>query len=384
MANGRTNMDVTESRSASAGQWPLVSVVTLNFNGRRFLKGLFDSLRACTYPHLEILMVDNCSDDDSVAFVRENYPEVRIIENAENYMYSGGNNEGIRHARGKYICVLNNDVEVDPGFIEPVIEVLENDPEVGAAQSKLLGLQQRHMLEYAGACGGFIDWLGYPFLRGRVFFTTEEDQGQYDEPVEIFWASGACLFLRREAIEECGLLDEDFVMHQEEIDLCWRLHLRNWKIVCVPASRVWHYVGGTLDQQSPRKTYWNFRNNMFLLIKNLSLPGLLLRLPLRLPLDMVAMGVEFLKGHFTNGLAILKAYGWLLSHPGLILRKRREVQRLRRAPDREALRLMYPGSIVVEYFLLGRRKFSQLRRISRILVPYRAPVPAENPGGESA
>lgn len=348
---------------------PLVSVVTLNFNGKRFLQGLFESLERCTYPNLEIIMVDNCSDDQSVAFVREHFPAVKVVINEQNLMYAGGNNQGLKVAAGEFVCLINNDVDVDAGFIEPLVEAMREHPEIAAVQPKILAMQQRDYLEYAGACGGFVDFLGYPFLRGRLFFTTEKDSGQYDDPAELFWASGACLFLRKSALEEAGFLDEDFVMHMEEIDLCWRLRLLGWKIMAIPHARVWHHVGGTLDKDNPRKTYWNFRNNIFLLLKNLSAGNLWLRLPLRIPLDALAFTLELLKGHFANGLAIAKAYGWLVSHTGLMFRKRRENQRYRKLPDKAVLRKMYPGSVVFEYFILRRKAFSKLLLRKHLLQP---------------
>lgn len=353
-------MDVKEG-------FPQVSIVTLNYNGRRFLKGFFDSIRQCKYPNLEIMLVDNCSTDDSVAFVRANYPEVIIHENDKNYMYAGGNNAGIKRAAGKYICLINNDVEVDPGFIEPLVAAMESNAQLAACQPKILGMQQRSHFEYAGASGGFVDWLGYPFTRGRVLFSLEEDLGQYEDSVELFWASGACIFLRTAALDETGLLDEDFVLHQEEIDLCWRMHLMNWKVCAVPQAKIWHFVGGTLDQHNPRKNYWNFRNNMFLLIKNLSFANLMLRIPLRVPLDMLALLIELLKGHVSGAMAIVKAYSWILTHLPTIFRKRAEVQQMRRVPDKQVLRLMYPGSIIFEYYILGRKTFSNLAKSSKIL-----------------
>ena len=340
--------------------YPLVSIVTLNFNGLRFLPELFRSLRQLTYPKLEIIMVDNFSDDESVSYVEKHFPEVKIVRNPQNYMYAKGNNVGLQHAKGKYICLLNNDVEVDPHFIEPLVAALENNPRIAAAQPKILGLQKRDYLEYAGACGGYIDWLGYPFLRGRIFFTTEKDKGQYDDPAGIFWASGACLFLRRKALEEVGLLDEEFVIHMEEIDLCWRLRLAGWEIVAIPQSRIWHFVGGTLDQANPRKTYWNFRNNIFLLIKNLSKRNLMMRLPIRILFDSLAFFSEFIKGHWRNAFAVVRAYWWVLKHLPLILQHRFHTQRLRKVADKEVLNRMYPGSIVLEYFILKRKRFSEL------------------------
>jgi hypothetical protein len=354
------NMDVKFER-------PLVSIVTLNYNGRRFLKGLFDTLRQCTYPNYEVILVDNCSVDDSVEFTRQHYPEVKIHRNEQNYMYAGGNNVGLNIASGKYICLINNDVEVHPGFLEPMVEAFEKNPRMAAGQPKILSMLQRDYFEYAGASGGFIDWLGYPFTRGRILFFIEKDEGQYQDPVELFWASGACIFLRKAALEETGLLDEDFILHQEEIDLCWRIHLMGWKIYAVPQSNIWHFVGGTLDQGNPRKNYWNFRNNMFLLLKNLSLGNLILRIPLRIPLDMLALLMELFKGHLAGAMAIARAYFWIITHISTILKKRADVQSRRKIPDKQALRLVYPGSIVFEYYILGHKKFSQLSFSRRIL-----------------
>jgi len=345
---------------------PLISILIVNFNGLRFLKTCFNSLRKCTYPNLEIIFIDNSSTDGSVDFVTKNYPEVKILKNKENYMFARGNNEGIKIAAGKYFCLLNNDVEVDSGFIEPVIEMFEKHPEIGACQSKLLEMQSRSHLEYTGACGGYIDWFGYTFLRGRIMDETEPDNGQYDESLPIFWASGACLFLRRKALESLAsrrgseLLDEDFKLHMEEIDLCWRLRLAGWVIYSIPQSMVWHYGGGTLGHDSPAKIYYNFRNNIFMLAKNLSTVNLIIRLPLRIILDVVAFVRSLIVFQTSMAMAILKAYRWLLFHIGLIWKKRRGVQNQRRVPDREVLNLMYPGSIVFEFFLLGKKHFSDL------------------------
>lgn len=339
---------------------PLVSILIVNFNGIRFLKNCFNSLRNCTYPNLEILFIDNCSTDNSVEFVNQNYPEVKVIQNAENFMFARGNNEGIKIAKGKYICLLNNDVEVDAGFIEPIIDVFEKYPKVGACQSKLLEMQNRNHLDYTGACGGYIDWFGYTFLRGRIMNETESDQGQYDESVAIFWTSGACMFIRREALQPSGLLDEDFQLHMEEIDLCWRLKLNGWNLYSIPDSKIWHHGGGTLNHNDPIKIYYNFRNNIFMLAKNLSSLNLFIRLPLRFILDAIALLRSLILFQFKMAIAILKAYSWILTHIGLIYQKRRQVQKARQKTDREVLYLMYPGSIVFEFFLLGKKRFSDL------------------------
>jgi GT2 family glycosyltransferase len=350
---------------------PLVSILIVNFNGLGFLKTCFDSLRNCTYPNLEMIFIDNCSKDNSVEFVKQEYPEVKIVQNEENYMFSRGNNEGIKVANGKYICLLNNDVEVDPGFIEPVIEVFEDHHEIGACQSKLLEIQNRQHLEYTGACGGYVDWFGYTFLRGRIMNETEPDTGQYDEALPLFWASGACLFLRKESLEECGILDEDFQLHMEEIDLCWRLRLTGWQIYSIPKSKIWHHGGGTLDHNNPAKIYYNFRNNIFMLVKNLSVFNLITRLPLRILLDIIAFFRSLILSQTLMAIAIIKAYKWILIHIGLIYRKRLIVQRQRRLSDRKIFNLMYPGSIVFEFFLLGKKRFSDLIFYDKFLAKIR-------------
>jgi GT2 family glycosyltransferase len=342
------------------GKQPLVSIVILNYNGLKFLKDVFDSLLEGSYPNLEIIMVDNRSSDESVEFVQRHYPEVIIHQNPENYKYARGNNEGIKISKGKYICLLNNDVKVSPGFVEPIIDYFENDPKVGAAQPKILDFSNRINLEYAGACGGYLDWLGYPFLRGRLFNITERDSGQYDEPLQIFWASGACIFFRAATLHEVGSLDESFELHMEEIDLCWRLHLTGWKIVSVPQSVIWHHGGGTLSQFSPQKVYYNFRNNIFTVIKNFSTLNLIIRLPLRFLLDIIALLRSLAILQFAMGLAIAKGYLWLLFHIPILWVHRRQSQAKRIMMEREVLNTMYPGSIVLEFFVLKRQRFSDL------------------------
>lgn len=349
----------------NAVEKPLVSIIIVNFNGESYLQTLFESLAKCSYPNLEIVFVDNCSHDGSINFVERNYPSVKVLKNPENYMFARGNNEGIKIAGGKYICLLNNDTEVDSKFLEPLVDFFENHEEFGAAQPKILDINRKDHLEYAGACGGYLDIFGYPFLQGRIFNVVEVDRGQYDNRVEIFWASGACIFLRKKALEDAGVLDEDFQLHMEEIDLCWRLHLQGWRIASIPQARIWHHGGGTLSQFSPRKVYYNFRNNIFLIIKNFSLLNLVFRFPVRVILDIVAFARSLLIGEFAMAFAIIKSYIWILSHSFLILRKRREVQQTRTAGEREVLKTIYPGSIVFEFFVLQRRKFSDLLLINK-------------------
>lgn len=346
---------------------PLVSIVTVNYNGKDYLRELYQSLHHQGYDLVEYILVDNNSSDDSIQFVRENFPEVQIIQNPDNYMFAKGNNIGIEAAQGEIICLLNNDVKVAPDFLEKIIPVFEEYPEMAACQPKVLDMNKPDFFEYAGAAGGFIDKYGYPFMRGRIFFTLEKDLGQYDDIIEIFWSTGACFFIRKSVIDELGSLDEDFKMHMEEIDLCWRMHLSRHKIYCIPAAKVWHKGGGTLSAESPQKIYWNFRNNIFLLAKNLQMLNLLRILIIRIGLDGIAFLREMFQGKFRGAVSIIKGYGWILLNSSLLFRKRSLVQKKRKVNDKEIFGLIYPGSIVWEYFIRGRHRFSELKKRPRIL-----------------
>jgi GT2 family glycosyltransferase len=314
-----------------------------------------------------LILVDNASTDDSIKFVEEKFPEVIVVKNAENYLFAKGNNEGIRKARGEIICLLNNDVKVAPDFLDIIVQAFIQNQEMAACQPKVLDLNNPSRFEYAGASGGFIDKYGYPFMRGRIFYTLEDDMGQYDSQEEIFWCTGACFVIRRSILDCIGYLDEDFQMHMEEIDLCWRMHLNQFKIYCIPAAKVWHKGGGTLTTDNPRKIYWNFRNNIFLLVKNLEMFNLIRIILLRLLLDSVAVIREVLKANFQSTRAILMGYVWIILHISLIGRKRGEIQSKRKVRDTEIFRLIYPGSVVWEYFVMKRSKFSNLKKINQFL-----------------
>ncbi len=339
---------------------PLVSVVVLNYNGMQFLRACFDSLADCTYPRLELLMVDNGSTDDSIRFVQENYPLVQVLESGGNIGYSAGNNLGLAAAKGKYVVLLNNDVEVTPGWVEPLVEELEAHPDVAACQPKILHLLDRKKFEYAGAAGGWIDLFGYPFLRGRVFDTTEEDRGQYDNAIDLFWTAGAAITIRKTALEHSGNLDEDFVHHMEEIDLCWRLHLQGYRLRVRPDAVIYHYAGGTIKPDSYTKIYWNHRNSLLMLLKNYGLPRLIWVLPVRLVLDAILLLKSLLVLDLRRVTAVLAGYLWLAVHPRLIWRKRRVVQAGRKVPDRDLDPYFYHGSLVLAYYLLGRKTFREI------------------------
>ncbi|MFC1480829.1 glycosyltransferase [Candidatus Neomarinimicrobiota bacterium] len=339
---------------------PAVSVIVLNYNGLRFLERLFNSLLDDSFGDRELIMVDNASTDESVAYVREHYPGVRIIESGRNIGFATGNNLGIQNAIGEYVVLLNNDIEVADGWLSPLVEELDSHPEIAAVQPKLRQIADRTSFEYAGAAGGYIDPYGYPFLRGRVFGNIEQDNGQYDTAEDVFWTSGAAMAIRKSSLDKVGLLDEDFVFHMEEIDLCWRLLLQGNRLRVRPDAVVYHHGGGSLRTDSYRKIYWNHRNSLLMLIKNYGPSRLLARLPVRLVLDVVLILKSLITLDLKRAVAVPAGYLWLLAHTGTVLAKRREVQSKRHLPDSSLDHLMLKGSLVAAYYLRGKRSFSEI------------------------
>lgn len=332
---------------------PRVSVIIVTWNALPLLQRFLPSVAATDYPDLEIVVADNASTDGSAAWVREAYPEVKVVRHPANWRFCRGNNAAVPHTTGKYVCLLNNDVEVLPGWLRPLVGVMEAQPDVAAVQPKLLQLHDRQRFEYAGASGGFLDAYGYPFTRGRVFSTLEPDAGQYDDARDVFWATGAALLLRRQALVEVGLLDERFEMHMEEIDLCWRLWRAGWRVRVEPASEVFHLGGGSLPQGNARKTYYNFRNSFLLLHKHL--PRRLMRRvePARYALDTAAGLQALASGRVRDLLAIVRAH-----------RDYRKLKRHYAPPPDDASTVLppYAGSIAADYFFRGRRTFAALPR----------------------
>lgn len=340
---------------------PLVSILILNHNGKPFLDGCLTSVLASSYPNFDVVLVDNGSTDDSAAYTRAHYPAVKVFETGVNGGYSLAYNLALGGAPGKYSILLNNDVTVDPGWIEPLVDRAERDETIGVLQSKLLSMPDPSRFEYAGAAGGHMDRYGFPFLRGRVFDHMEKDEGQYDDEAEIFWASGAALFIRNEVRHrDRFLLDEDFVHHMEEIDMCWRLRLRGYTLRAIPSSVVYHYGGATITPASYRKMYWNHRNSTLMLLKNVGrerLSGVLFK---RWLLDLMAIGYALGKLELKRVFAIIAGHGWILFHLPLILRKRRSVQAERKLGDDAVFQALYPKSIAIQYFLKGKRTYRAL------------------------
>jgi GT2 family glycosyltransferase len=335
-----------------------IAVIILNWNGRALLEKYLPSVVASTYKSLQIIVADNASTDDSINFLRNNFPAVGIISMQKNRGYAGGYNEAVKDVDADIFVLLNSDVEVTPGWLEPVSALFAGDPAIAAAQPKILSYKSRRDFEYAGASGGFIDHLGYPFCRGRLFDTLEEDSGQYDDAREIFWASGACLFIRPGVFSEFGGFDEHFFAHMEEIDLCWRIKNRGHRIMVCPSSVVYHLGGGTLHELSPHKTFLNFRNGLALLFKNLPAYMLWRVFLLRLVLDGVA-GLKFLMGgEFKHFIAIIRAHFTFYGHAGLWVKQRKQALKKPLNPNMNGL---YPKSIVWQYFGKGVKKFSELK-----------------------
>lgn len=284
-----------------------LAVVILNWNGKNWLEKFLPNVVRFSQ-NADIYVIDNLSTDDSVTFLETHYPSVGIIRNSKNYGFAGGYNEGLKKVSNPYYCLLNSDVEVTENWIAPVLQLFEKDPLIAAAQPKILSFDHKKYFEFAGAAGGLIDNLGYPYCRGRVFEDLEEDKGQYNDETEIFWASGCCLFIRSKDFWEQNGFDERFFAHQEEIDLCWRLINSGKKIFYTGKSAVYHVGGGTLNKQSPQKTFLNIRNNLSMMLKNLPFPRLIGILFLRLCLDGLAaayFGYKYGMAHF---LAVGRAH----------------------------------------------------------------------------
>lgn len=332
--------------------YPKVAVVILNWNGKKFLEKFLPSVIKYSQ-NVEIIVADNASSDDSLEFMQNTFPHIRIIKNNENGGFAKGYNDALSQVEADYYVLLNSDIEIRDLWVEPIITLMESDKTIGACQPKLRSYHEPHLFEYAGAAGGYIDEFGYPFCRGRVFNNIEEDKGQYDDIVEVFWATGACMFVRSQAYWQVGGLDNDFFAHMEEIDLCWRLKNAGYKIMVNPQSVVYHVGGGTLPKNSPRKTFLNFRNNFFLLYKNLTRSRFYYVFIVRLLLDGVA-GLKFLaEGNYKDTLAVVKAHVHFYS----AIRKN---SIKRKAIKQKEVSCIYNGNIVAKHYLSGVKKYADL------------------------
>ena len=330
------------------------AVVVLNWNGKSWLEKFLLNL-VNNSQEAKVFVVDNASTDDSVSFLKEQFPSVKVIVNNTNGGYAKGYNDALMKINAEYFVLINSDIEVVEGWISPIISLMDSDKRIASCQPKILDYNSKNRFEYAGASGGFIDDFGYPFCRGRIFDFLEEDKGQYNDAVEVFWATGACLFLRADHYKQVGGLDEDFFAHQEEIDLCWRLKNKGFKVMVEPKSVVYHVGGGTLHSSSPLKTYLNFRNNLFMLFKNLPTASLFTIIPLRLVLDGLA-AITFLYKYkdLDHIFAIVRAhFSFFITIPNLLAKRQKITQKINLVGKMNF-------SILIRNKLNGVKRFSEL------------------------
>ncbi len=350
-----------EKEMTEFSESPSVAVIILNYNTRRHLEAYLPSVLAHS-SGARIIVADNGSPDDSVAFLSAHYPQVEVLDLQQNYGFAQGYNEALKQVKAEFYVILNSDVEVTPGWITPIVEAMRNDPGIAIAQPKILAWTEKTRFEYAGAAGGWIDFLGYPFCRGRIFYHREEDTGQYDAPQACFWAAGAAFFIRADIYHAFGGFDGDYFAHNEEIDLCWRVKRAGYSIWCIPQSVVYHLGGGTLEYESPRKVFLNFRNSLYSLIKNESWAKLCLLLPARLVLDGIAGARFAAKKQFRAIWSIVQAHYSFYTHLPQLLAKRKKVAALieqhRIRPYDQSGR--YKGSIIVAHYLRRIKQFSKL------------------------
>ena len=334
------------------------AVVILNWNGEKFLNQFLPVLlRNTQLPGVDIYVADNASTDNSLSLIEEQFPTVKTLLLDKNYGFAGGYNKALAQINADYFVLLNSDVEVTENWLQPLLNYMNENADVAACQPKIKSFYNRDYFEHAGASGGFIDYLGFPFCRGRVVGTAEMDRGQYDTVIDVFWATGACLLIRSELYNQVGGLDDEFFAHMEEIDLCWRLKGQGFRIVCIPQSEVYHVGGGTLQVEHPHKTYLNFRNNLLMLYKNLSQKSLSNIMRWRMLFDYAAAFQLFVTGKPKNAKSVFKARrDFKKMLPGFVDKRIENLSSATRTDFPEMLR----KSIVIEYYLKGNKTYSKL------------------------
>lgn len=335
-----------------------VAIVILNWNGCKLMEKFLPSVIDYSPSELsEVVVADNGSTDASIAMLKEKFPSVRIIQLDKNYGFAEGYNQAIKQIDNEYTVLLNSDVEVTPSWLDAPLATLEADPTIAAAQPKIRAQRNKEYFEYAGAAGGYMDIYGYPYCRGRVLHIVEKDNGQYDTPADILWATGACLFIRTAIYKEVGGLDAGFFAHQEEIDMCWRLRSRGYRLVCTPGSVVYHVGGATLQVESPRKTFLNFRNNLLMIYKNLSEKDLKHVMRARFFLDYIAATKFLLCGHIQNTKAVYEARkAFFEMKPDYVVKRKENLAKTTLATIPELMR----NSLILSFYLKGKKKFTDL------------------------
>jgi GT2 family glycosyltransferase len=340
------------------------AIVILNWNGIGFLKQFLPTvIRHSTENNTVIYIADNGSTDGSAEWIEANHKDVKLIRLEKNHGFAGGYNLALAKIKAEYYILLNSDIEVTAGWLYPLIDFMDKNPDVASCQPKILSYNKKDHFEYAGASGGFIDKYGYPFCRGRILHKTEKDTGQYDDPVDTFWSSGACMIVRASAWKKCGGLDASFFAHMEEIDLCWRFHKAGFRVCCNPTSVVYHVGGGTLPYNSNLKTYLNFRNSLFMLYKNLPDKDLEIIIFRRKLLDGLA-GIFFLfKGKFKSIKSIFKAHMDYYKCDSILVDKREAVKKL----EKKNINIpVLNKSIVFEFYVKWNKTFNSIKGINNL------------------
>jgi GT2 family glycosyltransferase len=335
------------------------AIVILNWNGIDFFKRFLDTtVKNSASPETAIYIADNGSTDGSPDWVAKNFPQIRLIRFDKNLGFAGGYNLALQQIDAEYFILLNSDIEVTEGWTKPLISFMDNNRDVASCQPKIRSWHNKENFEYAGAAGGYIDKYGYPFCRGRLFQSIEKDEGQYDTTEDIFWTSGACMIVRDEAWRKCNGFDADFFAHMEEIDLCWRFHLAGYRVSYIPEPVVYHVGGGVLPYNSPFKTYLNFRNNLFLLYKNLPDKNLHYILFIRKLLDGIAALVFLISGKFDNLKSVWNAHIDYYKSIRLLRGKREMVKKLQ---GNQLIKTIMNKSVVFEFYIKGIRTFDKLK-----------------------
>ena len=333
---------------------PSVAIVILNFNGVHHLRSFLPSVINTQYENLEIVVADNGSTDNSLEILKNEFGSVTVITNTINEGFAGGYNWALKKVQADYYVLLNSDVAVDANWIDPMVHLMESNASIGACQPKVLSYSEQNIFEYAGAAGGWIDALGYPFSRGRVFDVCEEDKGQYDESKPIFWATGAAMMIRSSLFHQLGGFDASFFAHQEEIDLCWRMQLMGYHLYACPKAKVYHVGAGTLPRGG-RKVYLNFRNNLIMLTKNLPLNELIWKIPFRFALDAISAWKGLISGDISFFRAIVAAHFGYFAH---ILSGK--LTRSTSPKPMKTLDGVYNGSLVWDYFIKNKQHFNKI------------------------
>jgi GT2 family glycosyltransferase len=334
----------------------MVSVVIPHYGGQDILSECLISLNNSTYPNLEIIVVDNDSPDDSAQYIKDNFPEINLIQSEYNRGFAGGCNLGAQHIKGEYILILNNDTTHEPNWIDCLVEKIESNISISSVQPKIKNYQNRENFDYAGACGGFMDKYCFPFARGRIFTTVEKDTGQYDNACKIFWASGTAFLTRKHIFDEVGGFDEILFAHMEEIDYHWKCQLMGYDVWVVPSAVIYHKGAVTLPVSSPHKTYLNYRNSLILLLTNYPAGTSFCLFFPRFFMEYISLIKEIFTFKWKHALAIIKSWIWILGHWGVLKQRRKFLN----GKNISTLELIYPQSLVRKYFLNRNKYFIQI------------------------